>query len=304
REERQAYVARLVAHYQRYGRAGFVEYRGPWGFAAEGRRLSPLAALLGSLIVAVWLAMLVAQGEGVDIDLQRRRHPMWEWLLSHPVDPRAVFLAEMISPLAANFFLLTAPLFWIGAFWMAYDDPGVGLAAGLLAGTVFGIAAGCLGKTIEIVALLRLPPRSRGAALGILSWLGQAAFMLMMFVAFSSLGSSGLLLAVVRPLAGLTAFGRWPLLDAALGLFGAPSAWKGVVFCGAAAAALIAAAVQVSAAATRQGLAGGFGGSTSSAAKAVGPGWLVRDPLHRKELLWLRRDRGALIQAFLIPLTV
>jgi hypothetical protein len=40
----------------------------------------------GSLVLLWWLAMLVCQGEGLELDLQRRRYPMWEWLFSHPLD--------------------------------------------------------------------------------------------------------------------------------------------------------------------------------------------------------------------------
>jgi hypothetical protein len=56
--------------------------------------------MLGSLALLWWTVMLVFQGEGVELDLQRRRHPMWEWLFSHPVPPGAVFFAEMLSPIA------------------------------------------------------------------------------------------------------------------------------------------------------------------------------------------------------------
>jgi len=49
------------------------------------------------------------------IVMQRRRHPMWEWLFSHPVPVGAVFLAEMLAPLAANPVYWTAPLFVGGA---------------------------------------------------------------------------------------------------------------------------------------------------------------------------------------------
>ncbi len=72
------------------------------------------------------------------------------------------------------------------------------------------------------------------------------------------------------------------------------------------AAAVIAAAAQVSAWATRQGLAGGFS-SVPDAPVALSRGrrsQFLRDPVYRKELLWLWRDRGALVQVFLVPLTM
>lgn len=63
------------------------------------------------LILIWWLLMLVLQGEGLEMDIQRRRHPMWEWLLSHPVRPVAAFAAEMLAPLTANPLYLSAPVY-------------------------------------------------------------------------------------------------------------------------------------------------------------------------------------------------
>jgi membrane protease YdiL (CAAX protease family) len=302
-DERNARVDELIEHYRRHGVAGTMrEDDRQWPLARGSLWADPLATVLGSVVLAVWFLMLAFQGEGADLDLQRRRHPMWEWLLSHPVEPRAVFLAEMLSPLAANLFLLTAPVFWIGAFWMSYGDPLAALLAGLAAGIPISVAAGCLSKTVEITALLRLAPRSRGAVLGLLSWVGYASYMLMLFTALSS----PVVVAVSRWLLPLAALGSWPLVGGALGLYGTPAAWKGVLACWAAAAVLIAACVQFAARATRQGLAGGFGDVPDAprALSARQPAWLRRDPLYRKELLWLWRDRGALIQVFLIPLTI
>ena len=302
RETRGAREAQLLAHYRRFGRTGFASREVAWGVARAPGLLRPLATLLGSLVILAWFVMLAFQGEGLDLDLQRRRHPMWEWLLGHPVDTRAVFLAEMLAPLAANPSFWMAPLFWIGAFWIAYGSFGTALLTGTLAGLALSVAAGCAGKAIEVVATLRLPPRSRGAALGILSWLGQAAFMLMLF----GVMSPPVLLAATRQVGRLTGDVGLPLLGWALGLYGTPAAWKGLVACWAAAAALIAAAAQISAFATRQGLAGGFSGTPDAPAVLAGrrSSPFLRDPVYRKELLWLWRDRGALVQVFLVPLTM
>jgi membrane protease YdiL (CAAX protease family) len=290
----------LFEHYQRHGRAGFVARASSWGFARTGPP-APLVALLGSLLVGGWFLTLVLQGEGLEFDLQRRRHPMWEWLLGHPVDPRAVFLAEMLAPLSVNPFLAMAPVFWVGLFWIAYDDFGLALAAGLAAGVPIAVAAGCATKAIEIVSFLKLPVRSRGAVLGILAWIGQASYLLLVFAAFGE----GILLAIARRLAGLAAQAPAPLLGWSLGL-GSASAWKGVLACWLVSLATVAVAAQVSARATRHGLAGGFG-SAVDAPRPLAPSSaifrLLRDPLHRKELLWLWRDRSALIQVFLVPLT-
>jgi membrane protease YdiL (CAAX protease family) len=303
RDDAQARGEELFEHYRRHGRAGLVARTTAWGFARTGT-VDPLVALLGSLLIGAWFLTLVLQGEGVEFDLQRRRHPMWEWLLSHPVDPRAVFLAEMMSPLWVNPFVVMAPVFWIGAFWIAYDSPAIGLLAGLAVGVPIAIAATCATKTIEIVSFLTLPVRSRGAVLGILSWFGQATLMVMVFAAFTQ----GVLLAIARPLAGVSERLPAPLLAWSLGLSeGGASPLRGVLAGGLAAALIVAIAVHVSARATRHGLAGGFASTVETPRALVSTrhsSWLLRDPLHRKELLWLWRDRGALIQVFLVPLTL
>jgi membrane protease YdiL (CAAX protease family) len=301
-EEPAAQATALVDHYRVRGPDGFVEGAGASPWAQTGAAMDPVASVVGSTVLVLWFVMLAFQGEGTDLDLQRRRHPMWEWLLSHPVDSRAVFLAEMLSPLAANAFVLTAPVFWIGVYWAAYDDFPLAVAIGILVGVPVSVAAGCLGKTIEIMALLRLAPRSRGAALGMLSWLGSTSYLLTVLVAFSP----QVILAVARVLAPLAALGRWPLLAWACGLHGTPAASKGVAACWTAVALLIAACVHMAARATRRGLAGGFGDRPDApvALSEAAPAWLRREPLYRKELLWLWRDRGALIQVFLIPLSI
>lgn len=82
-----------------------VAFRGSAGLASESvvaaglsalPRASATAAMLGSLVFLWWCLTMVFQGEGLELDVQRRRHPMWEWLFSHPVSPSAVFGAEML----------------------------------------------------------------------------------------------------------------------------------------------------------------------------------------------------------------
>ncbi|NWM49786.1 hypothetical protein, partial [Escherichia coli] len=71
-------------------------------------KAGPVGMILGSIVLLWWFAMLICQGEGLELDLQRRRHPMWEWLLSHPIGAGAVFFAEMLAPLSANLTYWTA----------------------------------------------------------------------------------------------------------------------------------------------------------------------------------------------------
>ena len=87
--------------------------------------------------------MMVCQGEGVELDTQRRRHPVWEFLFSHPVSPGAVFLAEMLSPIAANPIYVTAPLF-------------VAILYGNVYGFAWGVLAGCL-VGLPVIRCGRLP---------------------------------------------------------------------------------------------------------------------------------------------------
>src|SRR5262249_27499941 len=89
--------------------------------------------VLGSFLLLWWFAMVICQGEGLEMDLQRRRHPMWEWLLSHPIGAGAVFFAEMLSPLFANPTYWVAPLF-VGILYGAAQNALIGLAATFLIG--------------------------------------------------------------------------------------------------------------------------------------------------------------------------
>ena len=75
---------------------------------------NPLVLTAGGLML-VWRFLMMPQGEGMESDMQRRRHPMWEWLLSHPIPIGAAFFAETFSPVAANPIFLFAPIFCVGA---------------------------------------------------------------------------------------------------------------------------------------------------------------------------------------------
>jgi hypothetical protein len=103
-------------------------------------RAGALTGFFGSMALLWWLAMLVFQGEGLELDLQRRRHPMWEWLFSHPVPPGAVFLAEMFSPLATNPMYWGAPLFAGISYGLVYGLE-LGICAAFLIGIPLAVAA-------------------------------------------------------------------------------------------------------------------------------------------------------------------
>jgi len=266
--------------------------------ASSGR----LPAMIGSLVLLWWGVMLVCQGEGLDLDLQRRRHPMWEWLFSHPVKPGAVLLAEMLSPIAANPMYWGAPLF-VGIVYGFVYDPALGAMAALVIGVPVTIAAACLGKALEIGITLRFPPRSRGAVIGIMSWLGYASMMLFFF----GFALAPRIVAVFAKFTGVFTMLPWPWLRLFLGAAadGSFSFVTGVLTCWAFAACTLVAAVWFSVWGTQRGLSGSFG--QADAAPSVsrkGEPRFGREPLYRKEFLWFIRDRSAVVQAILIPLTV
>lgn len=263
-----------------------------------------LPGMIGSFVLLWWFVMLVCQGEGLDLDLQRRRHPMWEWLFSHPVKPGAVFLAEMLSPIAANPMYWGAPLF-VGFTYGFIYDIGFGVLAAFFIGVPITIAAGCFGKALEIAVTLRFPPRSRGAIIGIMSWLGYAS-MMFMFLGFVLIPKIVALVAVTR-IAAIATLIPWPWLRFFLGggsngTFSFPAglltSW---IFSG----AVLTSSVWFSVWATGKGLSGQFGqADTSPSASRKGRPRFGREPLYRKEFLWFIRDRSAVVQAILIPLTV
>lgn len=266
------------------------------GLAHAGRS----GPILGSLLLLWWALMLACQGEGLELDLQRRRHPMWEWLLSHPVGAGPVFLAEMLSPLASNPSYWAAPIFAAILYGAAYD-PLIGCLALFLVGVPIAVAAACAGKALEIGALLRLAPRSRGAVIGLLSWFGYAS---MVVIFAGSVVLSQVLPAAAHWVEGLP-IGPWPLLSLFLGMGtdGSFSLLRGVLACWIASALVVTLAVVFSARSVRHGLAGAFP-AESLARRPARKARFGREPLYRKEVLWFVRDRSAIVQVVLIPITV
>ena len=265
-------------------------------------RAGPAAAMLGSVVLIWWVLMLVFQGEGLELDLQRRRHPMWEWLFAHPAPPGAIFLAEMLSPLAANPIYWAAPLF-VGFLYGFLYGTNLGMLAVLLVGIPVVVAAACLGKALEIGVILRFSPRSRGAMIGLMSWMGYAS-MVLLFVGLLVLPKIGtaigniLILFTVLP---------WPWLRLFVGGHsdGSFSFLSGMLTCWIAASITVAVAVRFSVWSTQRGLSGNFASTDSGpSVSRTGRTRFGKEPLYRKEFLWFIRDRSAIVQTILIPLTV
>ena len=262
---------------------------------------SGLAQMMGSLTLILWLVMMICQGEGMELDLQRRRHPMWEWLLSHPVQPGAVFLAEMLTPLSANTIYWFGPVY-VGVLYGLVYGGWLGVLAAILAGIPLTVGAACLGKAIEIGIMIRFSPRSRGGILGIMSWLGYAILM------FSFAGLYFLprfVFATGRLLSMLATF-PWPWLHLFLGggLWSGYSFLAGMTVCWALAISMVAAGVGFSLWGTNKGLSGTSSRKDAVVRRKKGTrSILAYDPLYRKEFLWFLRDRSAIVQAILIPVT-
>lgn len=259
-------------------------------------------AMIGSLVLLWWGVMLVCQGEGLELDLQRRRHPMWEWLFSHPVRAGPVFLAEMLSPIAANPIYWAGPLFVGFAYGLVYG-PEFGLLAAPLLGIPLVIAAACFGKALEIGITLRFPPRSRGAMVGIMSWLGYASMMSFLVGLFVVPQIVSVLARFLTPLTVVP----WPWLGLFLGQqpSGSFSFWQGAFTCWIFAAVITALGVSFSAWGANQGLSGNFAQLDVAPSRGRnGTARFGREPLYRKEFLWFVRDRSAIVQTILIPITV
>ncbi|MCE0521364.1 MAG: CPBP family intramembrane metalloprotease [Methylacidiphilales bacterium] len=293
---------KLRAAAQNHGTRDFIgtDVASP-GFTALPR-VGTFPAMLGSIVLFWWVVMLVFQGEGLELDLQRRRHPMWEWLFSHPVSSGAVFLAEMLSPIAANPIYWGAPLF-VGFLYGFIYGSGLGLLAGLLIGIPISVAAACLGKALEIGAILRFSPRTRGAMIGLMSWMGYASMMLFIVCSFTMAKIVSAVGRFLEPLAIIP----WPWLGLFLGetSSGSFSFLLGMLVCWLVAGLTITGSVWFSIWGAQQGLSGNFGRADS--APSTGKNQSIRfgkEPLYRKEFLWFIRDRSAIVQTILVPLTV
>ncbi len=300
--DRQVIEARLRQAVKLHGPAGLVSRDSDVAGLAGLPRAGNMPALLGSLTLLVWFVMMAFQGEGLELDVQRRRHPMWEWLFSHPVPQGAVFLAELLSPMAANPIYVTAPLMPGVLYGLLY-----GKAAGLLAAVVIGVpitfAAASLGKALEIGVTLRFSPRSRGALIGLMGWLGYAT-MIAIFMAAAT--KATVFAAIAGGLASLAAV-PWPYLGLFLGQLpgGTASLALGMLIDVVSCAVVVAAAVRFSVWGAARGLAGNPHARAATGVQAVRrDAGFGGDALYRKEILWFVRDRSALVQAVLIPVSL
>jgi len=284
---------RLADRYEAAGSGAFVA-RPHDGFGHP----VPRALAVLTVLLALWWLSLVLQGEGFMQDATRRRHPMWEWYLGLPVPQSAAFTAEALSPIAANPFLLVAPaLLGILAGWHA-GSVWAGMCA-VPVGIPLVLAAALWAKALEVLIMLRATVRNRAAWFAVMAGIGFVA-MFLPIVGLQATGASRTAIAALGPwLDRMPGAGALIDVDTPVGWLRAMS--TGILL----GAALALPAFLVMRFAAARGLESGFGATDSpvdgAAFRTGGSGWLG-DPLLHKEWLWLKRDRGALVQLIGVPL--
>jgi len=289
----EAIRSQLAARYETQGSKGFLpRSRTPFK-NPSARGLALLSALL-----ACWWLSLVLQGEGIAQEATRRRHPMWEWHLSFPVPQSAVFTAEALSPIASNPFLLLGPVLIAILAGQHVGSVRAGVCA-LPIGIPLVVAAAVWAKALEVLVMLRTSTRNRAAWFAMMAGLGFIA-MFLPIVTLQVPAATRSAIAALGPMLDRLP-GAGVLIDA-----GTFAGWSGAMAASALLAALLALpAFLLMRIATARGLESGFGvadaGVASASFRANGNSWLD-DPLLRKEWLWLKRDRGALVQLIGVPL--
>jgi len=207
----------------------------------------------------------------------------------------------MLMPLSANVLYWFGPVY-VGVLYGLVYGYKLGILAALLGGVPITVGTACLGKAIEIGVMIRFPPRSRGAILGTLSWLGYAVLLF----SFGGLYILPRFVLATGKILSVPASYPWPWLRLFVGgaFAGGYNFSSGIGICWALGISMTVVGVGFSLWGTGKGLSG-----TSSRPEAVAhrekgkPPTFVRDPLDRKELLWFLRDGSAIVQAILIPIT-
>lgn len=255
----------------------------------------PLPDRLAAALLLWWTVMLICQSESARPDNVEVRRPMWEWLFSHPAPPAAIYLAEMLSPIAANPIYVTAPLMPMALFGLVYGI--VGVFAGLVVGVAFTVALACVGRAIEFGLISRLSVRARGAAFGLMNIVGFGALMAALVLGASVFQSAETIATVAQRFAAPA-----PAARALIGLAGDGGAawWRALALDLPLAVVLIAVSVAFSVRASRMEL-GGYSVSVSAKPRATAAAFTWA-PLYRREWLWFRRDGSAIVQAVIAPL--
>jgi len=163
-EETAVHRAAVERQFAQQGAAGFARFDNSLPSQLLKSRDVPMAIVpIMGLLVGCWLAVLICQGEGLELDVQRRRHPMWEWLLSHPIRPAHAFYAELLAPLMANPVYFAALLFpWVLLGSIFGIGPGFVAALGI--GLPMAVATSALNKATESVGVAAARRAQAGGA--------------------------------------------------------------------------------------------------------------------------------------------
>ena len=76
-----------------------------------------VSRMTGSLWLFFWILMVLFANDDFAIDHQRRKHPMWEWLLSHPAPPGAYFFGANAGRHPGQFYALECAVFCRRPVW-------------------------------------------------------------------------------------------------------------------------------------------------------------------------------------------
>jgi membrane protease YdiL (CAAX protease family) len=250
---------------------------------------SPIGAALLTLLVALWWLTNMLTGVDGAIDALRRRHPMWEWYATLPVRSSAAFVAEALAPALVSPGLIAAPMLF-ATLAAAHTGSWIAALGALPVAVPLLLAATVWAKALEVVVMLRATPRNRGPWFIAISFASSAALLVPLLAG----GSLAIRTTTdtLRPLLDIL-----PRADVLFAV-GTPAGWVRAM---ATSLALgVAATVPAFALlryAVARGIENGFGREKidpNAETFAAPPGrWrFLADPLARKDLLWLRRDRS------------
>jgi membrane protease YdiL (CAAX protease family) len=255
-----------------------------------------------ALLIALGLLSLALQGEGMVMDTQRRRHPMWEWYLGYPIPQSAVFVAEALAPVVSNPMLFTAPLLLAAIAGFHADSALVALCA-LPVAIPLVLVAAVYAKVFEVLIMLRSSARNRSSWLLLIGGLGFL-FMFLPMLLMNSRSSGYWIAAQLMPVFNILPSASVLIETSTVSGWLHAMATSSLIAMG-----LLLPAIVVLRFATARGLESGFGDTAAPVTEALQRGnkgisrWL-RDPILRKDWLWLKRDRGALLQLIGIPLVL
>lgn len=266
----------------------------------EGIQAGPLTyRTIAILLLAWWLAQ-VLNGSAMSMHLARRRHPEWEWYLAHPVTQPPVFIAEALRPLVSNPNALASALSLLVLAGALNGSFLAGIAA-LPVALPFVFSAAVVAKATEVLVLLRSAPRSRGAWMTVLSGAGVMFWLL----PIAGIAMPALLWWLMERLHVIAAL--LPSAELLLDTGSAIGVLRATAISLLGNAAICVFAAWAMAAASHRGLESAMGEQSAPAGSGLGarmaaPLAQVQEPLLRKELLWLSRDRGMLLQLVFVPL--